>query len=63
MAMLDCINNFVDTMVAQQDQFENLQNSVSRKENEVAQVLDALEANEKNIIDGIRGKIEKSNDE
>ena len=63
MAMVDCINNFVDTMVAQQDQFKNLQNAVSRKENEVAQVLDILEANEKSIIDGIREKIEKSNDE
>lgn len=63
MEMVDCINNFVDTMVAQQDHFENLQNAVSRKENEVAQVLDSLEANERSIIDGIRGKIEKSNDE
>lgn len=63
MAMVDSINHFVDTMVAQQDQFENLKNAVSRKENEVAQVLDSLEENEKNIIDGIRGKIEKLNDE
>lgn len=63
MTMIECINNFVDTMIIQQNQFENLQNTVSEKENEVAQVLDVLETNEKNIIEEIRGKIESSNDE
>ena len=63
MGMVDCINSFVDTMIAQENQFKNLQNDVSRKETEVKQVLDELEVNEKEIIEKIQYKIEASNDE
>lgn len=63
MEMLNHINRFVDTMLEEKDQFENLKNQVSKKENEVAQVMDELGQREKQMISYLTQEISNSNDE
>lgn len=50
MNMLETINNFVDTMISEQAQFENLQDEISKRKEEVTCALQTLENNENNII-------------
>lgn len=50
MNMLETINNFVDTMISEQTQFENLQDEISKRKEEVGSILQNLETNEKNIV-------------
>lgn len=63
MGMIDCINRFVDTMINEKSQFENMKSEVSQRENNVAELLDALEQKEKEIIDGLKVQIAESKDE
>lgn len=63
MGMLECINQFVDTMVEEQHCFENMQNEVARREDDVLQELSKLETNERESIDQIQCDLAKSNDE
>ena len=63
MGMMDCINEFVDTMINEKSQFESLQNEVSKREDDVLQVLSSLEKNEKEIIDVLKNRISERNDE
>lgn len=63
MGMMECVNTFVDTMLAEQSKFEAMQNEITRREDEVLAVLRLLERNEKEIIDAIGGEITESGDE
>ena len=63
MGMLDCINEFVDTMIQEKSQFDSLQSEVNNRENDVLQVLKNLEKNEQNIVNHLREQIAESNDE
>ena len=49
MSMIEHINGFVDTMIGEKAQFENLQSEVTRREEDVSKVLDELENSEKNV--------------
>ena len=62
MTMMNKINHFVDTMIAERVNFENMQGEITRKEDEVASVLDFLEKNEKEIINALQGRIASSED-
>ena len=50
MGMMDSINAFVDTMIAEQSNFENIQNEISRREDDVLAVLKDLEIKENEMI-------------
>ena len=45
MGMMECVNTFVDTMLAEQSKFEAMQNEITRREDEVLAVLRLLERN------------------
>lgn len=62
MKMLECMNQFVDTMIEQQHCFENIQSEVSGRKEEVLHALTCLENSERESIDQIRMDLEKSND-
>lgn len=62
MKMLECMNQFVDTMIEQQHCFENIQSEVSGRKEEVLHALTCLENSERESIDQIRMELEKSND-
>lgn len=63
MGMLDSMNSFVDTMLEEQSNFENMQNEISRREDDVLSVLKSLEDKENEIIAAIRSDIAKAKDE
>ena len=63
MGMMECINQFVDTMLEEQESFENMQNEISRREDDVLQELSQLATNENEGIDQIKSDLAKSNDE
>ena len=63
MGMIECINQFVDTMIEEQHCFESMQNEISRREDDVLQELSRLETNERESINQIHHDLEKSNDE
>ena len=63
MNMMDTINNFVDTMLAEKTQFENMRSEVSKQEDAVVVVLDELEQSEKQIIESLNERISSSKDE
>lgn len=63
MGMMKCINQFVDTMLEEQESFENMQNEISRREDDVLQELSQLGTNENEGIDQIKSDLAKSNDE
>ncbi|KGN00181.1 hypothetical protein Z969_10045 [Clostridium novyi A str. 4570] len=63
MGMIECINNFVDTMINEKSQFDNMQNKVLKIENDVSNVLDLLESNEKDIINTLKSRIAQNKDE
>ena len=63
MGMMECINQFVDTMLEEQESFENMQNEISRREDDVLQELLQLSTNENEGIDQIKSDLAKSNDE
>ena len=56
------INEFVDTMLEQQSQFENIQSSITRCENEVDQVISDLENTERRLVDSSRAKMGDNRD-
>lgn len=62
MSISEHINGFVDTMIGEQAQFENLQSEVTRREEDVAKVLDELENSEKKLIIELKDKISQSDD-
>lgn len=62
MGMLETINQFVDTMLEEKHQFENLQSEVSRREEDVLAELDEMEKHQKDIIYSLEDKIKASND-
>ncbi len=63
MGMVEKFNSFVDTMMEEQSSFENMQNEVSRREDDVISELKKLESRETEIITAIKDDIAKSNDE
>lgn len=63
MEMLACINDFVETMESEKSRFENTQNEISRREEEVAQVLEKLKVNEGRITEAIKKQIAEIQDE
>lgn len=63
MGMMESINSFVDTMIAEQSNFETMQNEISRREDDVLAVLKSLEEREHDVINAIKGEIAKSKDE
>lgn len=63
MGMIESINQFVDTMIEEEHCFENMQNEISRREDDVLQELEKLEASEREGINQIQQELEKSNDE
>ncbi|MCI5726963.1 MAG: dynamin family protein [Clostridium sp.] len=63
MGMMDSINAFVDTMIAEQSNFENIQNEISRREDDVLAVLKDLEIKENEIITQLKNGIAKTEDE
>lgn len=63
MGMMDSINGFVDTMIEEQSQFETMQNEITRREQDVAAVLDELEKKERAVIQKLQGRIAQSKDE
>ena len=63
MGMVDKFNQFVDTMVEEQSNFENMQNEIVQCEDNVLSELKELERSEENIISNINEEIAKSNDE
>ena len=62
MSMIEHINGFVDTMIGEKAQFENLQSEVTRREEDVSKVLDELENSEKNVIVALKDKIAQTDD-
>lgn len=62
MSRMDIINEFVDTMLEQQSQFENIQSSITRCENEVDQVISDLENTERRLVDSSRDKMGDNRD-
>ena len=63
MGMMDSINGFVDTMIDEQSQFETMQNEITRREQDVAAVLDELEKKERAVIQKLQERIAQSKDE
>ena len=63
MKMLECINQFVDTMIEEQHCFESMQDEVSKREEKVLQELSQLENDEKECINQIRIELDKNDDE
>lgn len=63
MGMIDGINAFVDTMIAEQGNFENMQNEISRRENDAYTILKHLENKEKEVIAAAKGEIAQTDDE
>lgn len=61
--MMESINAFVDTMLEEQSNFENMQNEISKREDDVLGVLKSLEKNETEVINVIKNEIAKTNDE
>jgi len=57
MSMLDSINCFVDTMLAEQQQFEAIQNSVSHCENGVEDIIARLELKERSLVEAAQQKM------
>ena len=63
MGMMDSINAFVDTMITEQSNFENMQNEISKREDDVLAVLKNLETKENEIITELKKRIAKTEDE
>lgn len=63
MLMKEYINEFVDTMISEKSQFENLKSEVSDKESNVSVILNNLENNEKEIIMTLNSRISETKDE
>lgn len=63
MKMMESINNFVDTMINEKSQFNNIQNEVLKIEDDVSNELDNLNDNELKIIETLKGSIAESKDE
>ncbi|WP_455721835.1 dynamin family protein [Agathobacter sp.] len=63
MGMFEDINQFVDTMIEEQNCFENMQSEVSKKEDDVLQELSRLKTSERECIDQIQLELSKNNDE
>lgn len=63
MGMMDSFNSFVDTMLTEQSNFENMQNEVEKKEDDVLSALKDLENRENAVISSIKSEIVQSNDE
>ena len=61
--MMDSINVFVETMITEQSNFENMQNEISKREDDVLAVLKNLEIKENEIITELRMGIAKTEDE
>lgn len=57
MSMIDSINNFVDTMIEEQHQFEDIQNSISHCENSVEDIIAELEKKEKILVESAQQKM------
>lgn len=62
MSMMATINDFVDNMLLQQNEFENMKNEISQKKNEVSEVLSVLGNNEKEVIRLLNEKLASSKD-
>jgi len=63
MGMMEIINNFVDTMISEKEQFEKTQNAISQRERDVENVLKQLEDVETEVIEKLNNKISDYSDE
>lgn len=63
MGMIDGINAFVDTMIAEQGNFENMQNEISRREKDALNILNHLANRENEVIATAKGEIAQTGDE
>lgn len=63
MDMINQINRFVDTMLDEKEQFENMRSEVSKKEDAVAGIMDELQQKEQQIIQVLNERISAGNDE
>lgn len=59
MGMIDKINEFVNTMVKEQDRFSDVQSEISSRRAEVEAVLRNLSKNEKEIVDALRSRVSR----
>ena len=50
MSMIETVNQFVDTMLEQQHQFEDIQSNISRREDSVDRIIAQLEARENSLV-------------
>lgn len=62
MGMLDSMNSFVDTMIGEQKNFENMQSEITKREDEVLAELNRLEATERENIARIKKEIDQKKD-
>lgn len=63
MKMLENFNKFVDTMIEEQDNFENMQTQINSREEGVLSVVEALGEREQEIINAIKMDIADTKDE
>lgn len=63
MSMMEKINGFVDTMLEQQHQFEDIQNNISRCENSVESIITQLETREAALISSAKAGMADANAE
>ena len=63
MGMMDSFNAFVDTMLTEQSNFQNMQSAVEKKEEDVLSELKDLENRENVVIATIQQEIARSNDD
>lgn len=63
MSMIEKVNGFVDTMLEQQHQFEDIQNNISRCEDSVERIIAQLEAREKILVSSAKSGMADANAE
>ena len=63
MKMLENFNKFVDTMIEEQNNFENMQTQINSREEGVLSVVEALGEREQEIINAIKMDIADTKDE
>lgn len=62
MGMVEKINQFVDTMLEEQQQFENTQNELSHCEKEVQNIISKLETQENSLVAGSQAQLGAQDD-
>jgi len=63
MKMLECINNFVDTMIEEKEKFKTIENEISKKDNNIKQALASFKTDEEEIINNLNNQMSSNEDE